>query len=430
MPENVKFRNIFIEKIEDIALVLLLPLFFVYTGLRTEIGLLNDPTLWKVTGIIILVAIAGKFAGSALAARFIGQTWKDSLIIGTLMNTRGLVELVVLNIGYDLGALTPEMFTMLVIMALFTTFLTGPALDLINWSFKTNADVIPKEVNIISKFKILVSFGKPESGQSLFRLASSLVKRQNSNETITAMHLMPSDIMHHYNLEEYENICFAHVIEESQKLNQKISTLFKVTNDLDSEISEFANKGAFDLLLIGIGQSIYEGSLLGKILGFSSRIINPDRLINQVKGRENIFEHSPFDERTRAIISKSNIPVGVLIDKGLSKTENICIPIITQNDAYLMDLAQKLINCSGSIVSVIDLSDQINNLPLLGESIRQIDKVTPRNITVMSEQGIEKEFLKQQDLMLISCESWDFLIKTKSNWLTEIPSTLIIAQKN
>jgi hypothetical protein len=119
-----------------------------------------------------------------------------------------------------------------------------------------------------------------------------------------------------------------------------------------------------------------------------------------------------------------------LIDKGLSKTENICIPIITQNDAYLMDLAQKLINCSGSIVSLIDLSDQINNLPLLGESIRQIDKVTPKNITVISEQGIEKEFLKQQDLMLISCESWDYLIKNKSTWLTEIPSTLIIAQKN
>ena len=99
MPENIKFRNIFIEKVEDIAMVLLLPLFFVFTGLRTEIGLLNDLRLWGITGIIILVAVTGKFLGSALAAKFVGQNWKDSLSIGALMNTRGLVELVVLNIG-------------------------------------------------------------------------------------------------------------------------------------------------------------------------------------------------------------------------------------------------------------------------------------------------------------------------------------------
>ena len=99
MPDNARFRNLFIEKIEDVALVLLLPLFFVFTGLRTQIGLLNDVYLWKITGLIILAAVIGKFVGSALAARFVGQNWKNSLTIGALMNTRGLMELVVLNIG-------------------------------------------------------------------------------------------------------------------------------------------------------------------------------------------------------------------------------------------------------------------------------------------------------------------------------------------
>ena len=132
MPANVKFRNIFIEKVEDVALVLLLPLFFVFTGLRTQIGLLNEVYLWKITGLIIIVAVAGKFIGSALAAKFVGQNWKDSLTIGALMNTRGLMELIVLNIAYDLGILTPQIFTMMVIMALVTTFMTGPALDFIN----------------------------------------------------------------------------------------------------------------------------------------------------------------------------------------------------------------------------------------------------------------------------------------------------------
>lgn len=132
MPENKIFRKLFIEKVEDIAMVLLLPLFFVFTGLRTELGLLNEMYLWGITGIIILVAVTGKFLGSALAARFVDQSWKDSLSIGALMNTRGLMELVVLNIGYDLGVLSPEIFTMMVIMALVTTMMTGPALDLIN----------------------------------------------------------------------------------------------------------------------------------------------------------------------------------------------------------------------------------------------------------------------------------------------------------
>ena len=135
MPDIIKFRNIFIEKVEDVAVILLLPLFFVFTGLRTQIGLINDPYLWKITGFIILVAVVGKFVGSALAAKFVGQSWKDSLTIGALMNTRGLMELVVLNIGYDLGVLTSEIFTMMVFMALATTFMTAPALNLIERIF-------------------------------------------------------------------------------------------------------------------------------------------------------------------------------------------------------------------------------------------------------------------------------------------------------
>lgn len=233
MPENIKFRNIFIEKVEDVALVLLLPLFFVFTGLRTEIGLLNDPYLWQVTGLIILVAVVGKFAGSAIAARFVGQNWKDSLTIGALMNTRGLMELVVLNIGYDLGVLTPEIFAMMVIMALVTTFMTGPALDLINRAFRTTEPEVPQAVSQMSKFKILVSFGNPERGKSLLRLANSFIRKLNGNATVTVMHLSPTNELHHFNVAAYEKESFAPIIEESEHLNQKVTTLFKESNDID-----------------------------------------------------------------------------------------------------------------------------------------------------------------------------------------------------
>lgn len=146
MPPGVKFRKIVTDKIEDVSLVLLLPLFFVFTGLRTHIGLLSQGHLWAVCGWIILVAVAGKFGGSTLAAKVTGQSWKDSLSIGALMNTRGLMELVVLNIGYDLGILSPEVFTMMVLMALVTTFMTSPALNLINWFFAEKKESLEKEI--------------------------------------------------------------------------------------------------------------------------------------------------------------------------------------------------------------------------------------------------------------------------------------------
>ena len=129
MPSHPGFRKMLAARIEDVSLVILLPLFFAFTGLKTQIGLLNNGATWLVCGLIILVAVAGKFGGSMLAAKFTGQSWSDSLAIGALMNTRGLMELIVLNIGYDLGVLSPTVFTMLVLMALVTTFMTCPALS-------------------------------------------------------------------------------------------------------------------------------------------------------------------------------------------------------------------------------------------------------------------------------------------------------------
>jgi K+:H+ antiporter len=131
MPSDASFRLFLKEKLEGFSSAALLPLFFAFTGLRTQIGLLNDWTSWLTCLVIIIVAVAGKLGGSMLAARWTNMSWRDSLSIGILMNTRGLVELVILNIGYDLGILSARIFAMMVIMALFTTFMTGPLLSLV-----------------------------------------------------------------------------------------------------------------------------------------------------------------------------------------------------------------------------------------------------------------------------------------------------------
>ncbi|HET9905941.1 MAG TPA: cation:proton antiporter [Anaerolineales bacterium] len=139
MPVSVGFRKMLAAKIEDVSLVILLPLFFASTGLKTQIGLLNDGSAWLICGLIILVAVAGKVGGSLVAARFTGQSWSESLALGTLMNARGLMELIILSIGYDLGVLSPTVFTMMVLMALVTTFMTSPALSAIQQFNSKNA---------------------------------------------------------------------------------------------------------------------------------------------------------------------------------------------------------------------------------------------------------------------------------------------------
>lgn len=132
MQHNLAFKNQFMKKIEDLTIVFLLPIFFIFSGLRTQIGLLNDSHEWLICIVVILAAVIGKFGGCFFAARVVGEKMKDSVAIGILMNTRGLMELIVLNIGYDFGILNPEIFSILVLMALATTFLTNPSLELIN----------------------------------------------------------------------------------------------------------------------------------------------------------------------------------------------------------------------------------------------------------------------------------------------------------
>ena len=426
MPDISKFRNVFIEKVEDVSVILLLPLFFVFTGLRTEIGLLNEPYLWKITGFIILVAVVGKFFGSAIAAKFVGQNWRDSLTIGALMNTRGLMELIVLNIGLELGVLTPKVFTMMVIMALVTTFMTGPALDIINFLFKTKEDIIPSEVKKSSDFNILISFGNNEKGKSLLRLANGLIKKQTEKANVTAMHLMISDEMHAYNLEEYEKETLEPILKESKKLDQQITTIFKASNDIESDIADIASEGEYDLVLVGLGKSIFEGTILGKVLGFTSRIINPDRLLDKFKGKEGLFENSPFDDRTRLIISKTKTPLGILIDKDLQKIDKVFVGVYSGGDVFLIDYVQKLIYNNDSHVTILDNNEHTKNNFIVENALSALEQNYPDNIEVLHPDQLNKPFLAQQDLIIFSLETWKKLVDDEVSWLTDIPSVLII----
>jgi len=129
MPKNARLLADLVERIESLSLALLLPLFFALTGLRTRIDLLTGSSALGYGLAILAVAVTGKLAGATIGAKVIGVNWKDSFGLGVLMNTRGLVELVILNAALDLRVSSPELFTMMVLMALITTFMTSPILS-------------------------------------------------------------------------------------------------------------------------------------------------------------------------------------------------------------------------------------------------------------------------------------------------------------
>jgi Kef-type K+ transport system membrane component KefB len=129
IPHDSQLARQVIARLEDLVVVLLLPAFFAFVGMRTEIGLVSGTEAWLTVGLIFVVACLGKFGGAFVAARMSGLSTPDSALLGVLMNTRGLMELIVLNVGLDLGVLSPTLFAMMVLMALATTLITTPLVD-------------------------------------------------------------------------------------------------------------------------------------------------------------------------------------------------------------------------------------------------------------------------------------------------------------
>ncbi len=428
MPDNARFRNVFIQKIDDIALVMLLPLFFVFTGLRTQIGLLNDTGLWKVTGMIVLVAVTGKFAGTALTSRIIGLNWRNSLTIGALMNTRGLMELVVLNIGYDLGILSPEIFSMMVIMALVTTFMTGPALDLIEKFFREKQHEYSEDFALLKPFKILLSFGKPEMGRSLLRLANGLTGRKKENATVSALHLCPNNVLHHYNIDEYEAESFAPIKQESQLLEQKIHTIFKATDNIDNDIKEITNDGGYDLLLVGIGQSVFEGSFLGKILDYTTRFVNPNLFIHKFSGKSKTIRNLPVDSRTQNILAGSNVPVGILVDKNFEGLKKVVVLIRTENDGFLLKYVQLMLENSDAQITIIDSDSIIKNHQEMKEVFSNCLMEYHDRLKMSNLSEFDILFFSQFKLMVVSTDGWKNLVDRGYNWLDKTPSILMIRE--
>lgn len=430
MPSSPKFRGMFINRMEDIVLVLFLPLFFVFTGLRTQIGLLNEWSMWGVCLLITVVATVGKLIGSSLSARFVNLSWKDSLVIGTLMNTRGLMQLVVLNIGYDLGVLSPQIFAMMVIMAIATTFFASPMLDLIDRIFKKDKERSLAEENM--KYRVLCFFENESIGNSLIRLANIFVRRQQRQSEVTMLFLTSDNNMNMNHVDEEGQEMFSKIKQEAEKISQPFHSLFALTSEESSKIVKTANDGRYDFLLLEVTSSMFDGNLLGNILNLSTQIFRlPHKALLQLFHRKDKISSlsMPNEERLLRIISKSDVPVGIFLDKGFINARNVFVLIMDEDDIFLGDYLLRLVYNTYARITLLDKVGIMDNSIEFNRYAREIKAINPYLFTTwMPEMSVTDTFLIKQDLLIISLKSWNRLQNSDFEWKTNLPSTLVITE--
>ena len=325
MPKQGNLTRELAEKTEDFVLVFLLPVFFAYSGLKTQVGLLNSPDKWLLCLAVIGVAILGKYLGTYMAARFSGIDHRESSALGWLMNTRGLTELIVLNIGLELKVITPLLFTMLVIMALVTTFMTSPLLERIYPKRLISLDVVESEPEAAVAqrlaYRLLVPVANPTSQAGLLKLAVNLVGPHPLTE-VSLLNLieMQEDYAFSTTPSEIDRL----LNERQRSLNQLIQTtlpavtaprirpIVQVTNDVARETSEITQREHIDLILMGWHRPVFDQNRLGGRVG--------------------------------RILSVAPTDVAVFVDQQLTDLRRVVVPYVasSHNDLAL-ELALRLI---------------------------------------------------------------------------------------
>lgn len=410
MPPLPNFRKMMIDKVEDISVTLLLPLFFVFTGLRTEIGLLNSPHLLLICSVIILVAILGKFGGSSISAKIMGESTRDSLALGILMNTRGLMELIVLNIGYEMGILPPAIFVMLVIMALFTTFMTTPAMSLIERIYPLRN--IAEERNrqkALGIFNALVACGNPENGKNLLNVAKTVLDGAKNSLNVTVLHITVGTDVNPIHGEEYSVDSFKSVREEALKLDLPIETRYKVTDNISHEIVHTVNHEGFDFLLVGAGVSLPSKSILRKDFFYPGSLIK---------------------DKTKAFIENSNCSVGVFVNRNFSRITKTLVFIDKPEDEFLLRYARRLLRNNGEVtIRIMDVHRLSEGQTSIGEGIRALIKEFPTAVKVSKNLHVSSTYVSNYSFLLISYSTWNHYSASQEHALENIPSTLIINKK-
>lgn len=429
MPSNIKFRKIMIEKVEDVSLSLFLPLFFVSTGLRTEIGLLNTPDLWVMCGIITLVAIVGKVGGAYVSARIVGESVKNSLYIGAMMNTRGLMELVVLTIGYEMGILTPQIFVMLVLMTLVTTFMTAPLISIIKFVYRKRDKFLREKIRQSQKevFKVLLSFGRAGNGQIMLDAAYQMFSMGKKKLEVTALHLTVGSDVNPLHADNFEDVSFGPILYGAQKLGIPLKTKYETSNNPGQDIVNIVNEGDYDFLLVGAALSL--SNLPADIVVNRFRGIFNKGYMRHLKAAESFFSPgSLLKDKTKMFIEQSECPVGVFVNRSFVKATHIVLIVASQNDLFLLNYARTLVKSTGGSTSLVNkTSSTTPGSEEIKAAFEEFIKTVPRS-AIHPAKELSRQLFDGYNFMLISYHTWNDVSEHRKHALQLMPSTLILSK--
>jgi Kef-type K+ transport system membrane component KefB/nucleotide-binding universal stress UspA family protein len=337
MPREGGYAQALAEKLEDFVVVFLLPLFFAYSGLRTQINLLYSGEAWVFCGLIIFVACLGKFGGSAVAARLTGHNWREASAIGILMNTRGLMELIVLNIGLDLGVISPALFTMMVIMALVTTFMTTPLLHLIypqkQLELEAGAPVATAPVpRAAGEFNVLMCVANDQTGPAMATLAAAVTGSRGAPRAGTNLYALrmirPAERTSSYLDVDAENTGgptgtgLVPLLARSEQLGLLVHPISFISRDPGDDICAMAASQHADLILMGWHKPLFGQTLLGGT----------------------VYE----------VMEQARADVGVLIERGLSGVRRVLVPYYgSPHDRAALRLAQRMNTRSSVDITIL-----------------------------------------------------------------------------
>ena len=427
MPANPKFRKIMTEKVEDVSLSIFLPLFFVSTGLKTQIGLISAPEEWFICLIIILFAVIGKVIGTVGAARVVGESWKDSWSLGALMNTRGLMELIVLTIGYEMQILPPAIFVMLVLMTLATTIITGPLLNFIDFCYRKKEKVRVKTDEGSGKFRLLLSFGRSDSGQLLLNVANQVFSKGEKPLDITALHLTVGTDINPIFMENFEKESFKPILEEARSLQIDVRTRYDLTNDVGPEIVKIVNDERYDFLLVGGGISL--SSHPEDVEATRRSELYHKKYFSKIGASQSWFYPGDLvKDKTRFFIETTQTSVGIFVDRGFGKADKAVVILEKASDIFLLKYALNLMRLNDAAICLHELGEGVDKDRRAAAQRREFLSAYNDVFFIRAPQ-LSTDILAENNFMLISYSAWTNIFESEKDALQWMPSTLIINEK-
>jgi len=217
------------------------------------------------------------------------------------------------------------------------------------------------------------------------------------------------------------------VLKEAQRLELNVRTEHHVSGDVGADILRTANNGSYDLLLMGAGKPLLKGTFLGDLLGFTTRVIDPAKLIGTLTGKESLLPtDDQLDPKVRQLIEEARCSVGVFMDKGFAQADRIVLPLGAPGDLFLLHYAERLLKGEGRRLTLLDTAGLIQRDPSFRNGVNRLHELAGDRIEIAEGRALDPQVLAQHDLLLSSYKGWSRAAEARAAWLSAVPSTLII----